>query len=270
MKKLDKFANVNVGNKNYVVCELPYASSKAPIILDQNVFDKVHNLNKKWKINDKGFVITQVKTNDTIREFALHDIVMRIVDENYFNRNNNVIIHINTLGVDNRSENLMYDITEKDIKKNLKKKKRTISLSEESGIIPDEIPSYVWYVKEDSSHGDRFMLNLGDVSWKSSSSKKLSLRYKLEETKKYMRYLKDVRNDLFEEYSMNGDLNDEGENLIRSYIKIAQTAGFKINNIDLDKQTDIYLKENTNDLSTEEKIYLDFFNPQIGKLNLKF
>lgn len=270
MKKFDKYCKVNYEDNEYIVCELNYGSKKAPVILDVDTFNKIKQLDKFWKVNDKGIVTTQIKSDDTVRDVALHDVVMRIIDKDYFNRENNTILHINKLGIDNRAENLMYDVTEKNIKKNLKKKKRTILLPEDTFITPEEIPSYVWYIKEDATHGDRFVVNIGDINWKSTSSKKLSLRYKLEETKKYMRYLKDVRSDLFEEYSMNGDLNDKGNSLIDSFIKISQTAGYNINYSSVDKNTDNYLKENLANLSTEEKMYLDIFNPRVGRLNFKF
>ena len=100
----------------------------------------------------------------------------------------------------------------------------------------------MWYLKEDNTHGERFIVDIGDIQWKSTSSKKVSLKYKLEETKKYLRFLKEDRNDLFSDYSMNGDLNSDGLNLIKSFVKISQDAGFKnINDISDTKNTNKYI-----------------------------
>ena len=49
------------------------------------------------------------------------------------------------------------------------KKKRTIKLPKSSGITPDDIPTYIWYVKETANHGDRFVVEIGDIKWKTTS-----------------------------------------------------------------------------------------------------
>ena len=72
-------------------------------------------------------------------------------------------------------------------------------------------------MKPDSSHGERFMVNIGDINWKTTSTNELSLKYKLEEAKMFLRHLLRSRPDLYEEYSMNGDFNKEGIDLLNSY-----------------------------------------------------
>ena len=54
-------------------------------------------------------------------------------------------------------------------------------------------------MKPNGSHGDRFMVEIGDVKWKTTSSKKLSLKYKLEEAKLFLRQLKRESPELFEQ-----------------------------------------------------------------------
>lgn len=273
MGKFNKYYKIDHDNHTYAVCELSYTTKTttktAPVIMDWNVFQEIKNLNKNWHINDKGFVVTthkytadaanSVDTVDKVREISLHDVVMKISDGILQPKS---ILHIDKLGVDNRRENLDYDTNNKDITKNLKKKSRTLELPEDCGIIPDEIPSYVWYLKEDSTHGNRFIINIGDVKWKSTASKKVSLKYKLEETKKYMRHLKTIRSDLFDDYSMNGDLNEDGLLLIDEFIKISQKAGFNLNNDVIQKNTNKFLKQNLDGLTEEEIMLLDLFNPE--------
>lgn len=274
MGKFDKHYKI-IHNKNiYAICELSYNSKIAPILMDWNIFKEIKILNKSWHINDKGLVMTNHKYTDAkdgiekIKEFSLHEIVMRISDGQINEKLNNSILHINKLGVDNRRSNLIYDTNEKDITKNIKKKSRTIILPDDCGIVPDEIPSYIWYLKEDTTHGDRFIIDIGDVRWKSTGSKKVSLKYKLEETKKYMRYLKNIRSDLFDDYSMNGDLNEEGLELINDFLQISQKAGFKLN-YNIQNHTNNFLKENLIGLTGEEIILLELFNPDGERHNFR-
>ena len=268
MGKLNKYRRITHKNNNYVVCELMYGENNVPVILDSNKFEEVQNLNKNWYINDKGFVITTHKTTENdiekIKEISLHDVIM------YLNGNtlNKPILHINKIGIDNRISNLSYDTHDKHIQKNLKKKSRTISLPKKCGIIPENLPSYVWYVKEDSSHADRFMVDVGDVNWKSTGSKKVSLKYKLEETKKYMRHLKNARPDLFNEYSMNGDLNKNGVGLLDDFLNISKDAGYYLNDIS-NANTEKYLKEDTVGLSNEEINLLTSFVPDGPRHNFR-
>lgn len=264
MGKLNEYIKIY----NYAVCSLYYNGEKVPIIIDLNIYKIIVKLDKSWHVNDKGLVVTTYKIHDNngdnIKEIYLHDIVMKLNNKNM----NKPILHINKIGVDNRLCNLMYDTCDKDILKNIKKKSRTVNLPKESNINPDEIPSFVWYLKEDDTHGDRFIIELGDIRWKSTASKKVSLRYKLEETKKYLRYLKYDRPDLFEDYSMNGDLNNEGKKILDSFIEISQKAGF--NNIKkINNNTDKYIAQNLLGLSKEEIVLLNLFDPENNRINFR-
>jgi len=271
MGKLDKYVKILNNNFEYAVCNLQYNGRMVPIVIDWDVFEIVTKMNKVWNVNDKGIVVTNHKIFEDginkIKEIYLHDIVMKLSNESFENR---PILHINKIGVDNRKCNLMYDAPNKDILKNIKKKSRTITLPQHSGINPEHLPSYVWYLKEDNSHGERFIVDIGDTQWKSTSSKKVSLRYKLEETKKYLRFLQDARSDLFSEYSMNGDLNNGGIDLVKSFVKISQDAGFKnIQDISDDKNTNKYISEDLRGLTEEEIILLNMFDPNVGKLDFR-
>lgn len=127
----------------------------------------------------------------------------------------------------------------------------------------------MWYLKEDSTHGDRFIIDIGDVKWKSTASKKVSLKYKLEETKKYMRHLKLTRPDLFSDYSMNGDLNEDGIVLIDEFITISQKAGFSLNSDVKHKNTSKFLKEDLDGLTEEEIMLLELFHPDGERHNFR-
>lgn len=258
MVKLTNAKRVNYDGHSYAVIGLSYKNTIVPIVLDLNDYTQIEQFDKSWHVTDKGMVVTTHRTikdgEEIVREVYMHDLVLKL-NKLYTSA---PTLHVNRLGIDNRKSNLMADTLDKETTKNIKKKERIINLTD-SGIQSNDIPSYVWYLKDSDSHGERFMVNVGDIKWKSSSSKKLSLRYKLEETKKYLRYLKGIRPDLFTDYSMNGDLNDEGKLMLKTFIGISKIAGFS-NLSMLSNKTDIYLKEKHNGLSKEE----------IGLLNSTF
>lgn len=264
MANLDNFIKIEYKNKKYIVCKIPYNNVFAPVLIDYEQFNQIKTLNKKWHINDKGFVVANHRMLDdgeyVNKEIYMHDLIMKL--NNNINYTNS-IIHINKLGVDNRLENLIYDTDDKNITKNMRKKSRIISFPKSYDIDPEMIPTFVWFMKEDKTHGERFMVDMGDVQWKSTGSKKVSLKYKLEETKKYLRYIKQTQPELFKKYSLNGDLNETGEQLLKSFLKIVKSAGFdSINdNIEVFNNTDKYLKQNLSGLTDEEKLLLTNFDP---------
>ena len=76
-----------------------------------------------------------------------------------------------------------------------------------------KLPSFVWYLKPDSSHGERFQIDLGNIKWKSTSSDNLSINYKLEETKNLATTfgaIYELANAGVTSYVYNGDLNGDG------------------------------------------------------------
>jgi hypothetical protein len=233
--------------------------------MDFEIYKIIKKFDRSWHINDKGFVVTIHKScennQEITSEICMHEIIMKIVKQHQ----DCPLLHINKLGIDNRIANLMYDTKDKSINKNIRKKKRIVDLPDDSGIDPDELPSFVWYLKENGSHGDRFVVEISDYVWKSTSSKKVSLRYKLEETKKYLRYLKQHQSSLFNEHAMNGDLNKHGNALLDSFYDIAFKAGFgHLTKINKECQTDSYLEQNLNDLSDVEKQLLSIYDPSSG------
>lgn len=228
---MDCYRKISYNGKDYAVCKMNYKDYNLPITLDWNDYSKIKQLNKKWRCNQSGFVSCPHTVDGETRDVYLHELIMLLKDqeEGLGGRKDSPIIHINRIGLDNRRENLMYDIYNKDYQKNIKKKRRTVELPIETGIDPDEIPTYIWYMRPDASHGDRFMVNIGDVNWKTTSSNNVSLRYKLEEAKLYLRHLLRKRPDLLEEFSMNGDYNKGGKELSNSFYDIVHKTGF--NNI---------------------------------------
>ena len=263
MGKLGNFKKISYNNKDYAVTQLNYNGNNVPVILDWDIRNKIIDFDKNWRINEKGYVVTSHKIiqeggNESSRDIYLHDVVLKLKGL----IPNKPVLHINKLGIDNRFDNLMLDTRNKEITKNLNKKTRTVILPKNSKININDIPSYVWYMKPDSSHGDRFLVDIDNIKWKTSSSKDLSLKYKLEEAKKFLRELKISKEHLFNDYSMNGDLNEHGKDNLTSFVTISQSAGFKNLNNNIENNTDIYLKEDLKGLSEFEINLLTNFIPR--------
>lgn len=244
-----KFKKIRYKNKFYAVVNVKYKTFNVPVTLDWDDFRVISSLGKTWKCNKFGFVSCSHKYKGVQKEVFIHEIVMALKQKGLKKKPlKKSILHINRIGWDNRRNNLEYDTKNKEKNKNIKKKRRTIELPENSGIRVEDIPTYVWYMKPDKTHGERFLVDVaGHYQWKTTSSKKLSLRYKLEEAKKYLREVKKSRPDLFEDYSMNGDFTKEGKELIISFFSIVYRAGYEhINQFKPVNNTDELLKPGKN------------------------
>jgi hypothetical protein len=239
-------------NKKYTIIKIPYKSIIIPIILDTDIYNKIKDDKRCWNITNNGNVYTKIQDNNSNTIIYLHEIAYILK----YGRNNYPLVHINKIPLDNRIENLMEDKKNKDIRKNLNKKSRTIKLK---NIDVDKIPSFVWYMKDDGEHGERFQIKLGNINWKCTSCNELSLQYKLEETKKYLRQYKEQNNIDFLRNSMNSDLNINGIKLKKEFYDILKKINL-IFDYSLDKNTDILLKEDLTGLNEIEKKLLQDFN----------
>jgi len=248
MVYFNDITNMSYNNRKYSIIKVKYKSTNVPIIIDRDIYDKIKDNKRNWIIANNGMIYTNI--NDS--NIYLHEFVYILKN----GKNKYPLIHINKIPLDNRIENLMEDKQNKDIRKNLNKKSRTIKLK---NIDVNKIPSFVWYMKDDGNHGERFQIKLGNINWKCTSCDKLSLRYKLEETKKYLRQYKEKNNIDFLENSMNSDLNIHGIRLKKEFYQILGNINMKYE-YTLDRNTDILLQENLNGLNDLEKKLLYDFN----------
>lgn len=292
MSRLESKINLEYNGNKYTIVIISHLNNEMPILLDRTIYKIIKQLRLDWYINDKSHIYT-VRTSthkgQTYNEYIyIHDLVMRLGRAGIAQKNTLTIaqiteymrhaispskseypiIHLNRIHFDNRYANLQYDIPNKTTYvKNIKKKKRTINLKR-YGISVQELPTYVWYLKPDSSHGGRFCIEIPEeISWRSTSSKHLSLRYKLEETKKYLRYLSQNRPDIFNYFSMNGDLNLEGRTLLKEYNKMIRCVNYEVPVQEI-SNTERFIKKDTSDLTAEELYVLYRFNPSNGSINV--
>lgn len=224
---------ISFDKRDYAVIRRNYKGMVLPLVVDWNDYIRIDGLEKSWKCHKNGFVSCQHKHRGKIRDVFLHELVMVLKknigldgqNKDEDDEENRPILHINRIGLDNRRCNLVYR-GHQTASRNTKKKKRTIRLPPESGIDPDTIPTYIWYLKPHGTHGERFVVEVGEVRWKTTASKGVSIDEKLDQAKQYLRNLYQTRSELFDERSMNGDHSRLGRRLAEEFQKIVRLAGY--------------------------------------------
>ncbi len=252
MSNLGDAVNTIHNNKKYTIIRVAYKSKYIPVVMDTDIYERVKRNNLKWHVSQSSTLhtlYTLIKDNT----LYLHEIVFYLKNGR---KNNRPLIHLNKVGLDNRCDNIIEDSCNKIIRKNLNKKARTIKLK---SIDTSNIPSFVWYLKKDASHGERFQVELGNIKWKSTSSDRLSLHYKLEETKKYLRQYKEYNPSQFRENSMNSDLNEAGVKLKKQFYDILKAVNLNYD-YSINSNTDELLKEDTSKLCKLERKLLSEFS----------
>jgi len=119
------------------------------------------------------------------RELYLHNFLMKP-------RPQEAVKHISKNGLDNRRANLR--LVDAGILNNQTKKRRNVELPPMCGIRPEEIPRHIWYVQANGYHRDRFAIEFKTegILWKSTSSKDVSLKEKLEHAMERLKELYEI------------------------------------------------------------------------------
>lgn len=214
------YTDVKYNDKDYVVGII--TSNKGFI---KFVFDKEDEENvkgKSWHVTSTGYISSYYVYNNATVQLLLHNVVMsRMIFPGKGAKES--VDHINRNPLDNRKENLRI-ISQTEQNLNQKKKTRTlVKLPDDSGISPDELPRHIWYVKANGAHGDRFAIEFKTegIIWKSTSSKQVSLREKLNQAKYKL-------SELYIEYPylnpITNTILETADNLNKSFNKIVQTS----------------------------------------------
>jgi hypothetical protein len=241
----------NIIDENYTIMNINYKNKNIPILLNTPYAEILKTYEKEWFFKSNGLVYCIHNKDDIKMELFLHDIIILLKNQ----EDNHLflklpIYHINKITIDNRIENLTFD-TKKNI---INKKKRTLVLPIDSNVEIDELPPYIWYSKKSKSHGDYFIVNIDKKKWKTTSSQKVSLRYKLEEAKKYMRELKITSPNLFSKFDINNKLTKIEKYLLNSFYKIIYDKGYYyINKNEIENAIDKFIKEKPELLTEIEK-----------------
>lgn len=133
----------------------------------------------KWHFASGAYIATSIKVdisgNEKKRELYLHAFLMK-PGPMY------TVQHISKNGLDNRRDNLRV-VNDSMAAIGHAKKKRNVELPALCGIRLEEIPKHIWYVQANGYHRDRFAIEFKTegILWKSTSSKEVSLKEKLEQ-----------------------------------------------------------------------------------------
>jgi hypothetical protein len=197
--KPNKFINTIHNGKEYCVGIIESMNGPMKFVFDLEDKSKVIQYN--WFIISKHYVGTQFSVIDGKKQILLlHNLVMNRLTP-LGKGAAQTVDHINRIPLDNRKENLcVKSQTEQNL--NQKKKPRNIvQLPDGCGIEADELPRHIWYIKANGGHGDRFAVECKSIGfvWKTTSSKNVSLREKLQQAK-------DKLQEIYEEHP---ELNPE-------------------------------------------------------------
>ena len=177
-----EFIDVQYNNINYIVGTIYRNNHPIKFIFDKDDEEKVKS--KFWHCTSAGYISSSQYIDGKEKQLLLHRLVMNCLEFPGKGAAESVD-HINRNPLDNRKENLrIVSQTEQNL--NQKKKPRNVvQLPENCGIEPNEIPKHIWYIKPNGGHGDRFAIEFKteNLVWKSSSSKKISLKEKLNQAK---------------------------------------------------------------------------------------
>jgi hypothetical protein len=214
-----KYTDVVYRDKEYTVGYINSNNIIVKFVIDKEDHPKMKDYS--WHYISNAYVSHTVPIDNKRRELYLHNMVMGRIEFPGKGVKES-IDHINRIGLDNRKENLRL-VTQSDQNMNQIKKKRNITLPEDSGLNTDDIPTHIWYVKANGNHGDRFAIEFKteNIVWKTTSSKKISLKDKLESSKQKLQ-------ELYELYPYLNPINSEKTQKIKeltdSYYAIIELA----------------------------------------------
>lgn len=199
--------DVIYNDKHYVVCCIPFNDEYKMFIVDGD--DKLKILNKGWCYRSEGgYVSCNYYVEDVQKDLYLHNFIMnKLTFEGKGQQQ--TIDHINRIGTDNRKSNLREVSSQSAQNFNQKRRERTTELPPDCGITVDQFPKNIYYGGPNDGHGDFFYIEIRGVSaltnennikhkyynnskyvWRSTKSKKSTLKLKLQETIDQLLYLK--------------------------------------------------------------------------------
>lgn len=264
-KELINHKIVTYNNKTYFVGKITKTGTDHLFVTNYEFKDNI--IYNQWLLGSTGYICVYVYINGTRHTLQLHNYVM---GKYTFDGQGQEYIydHINRIPTDNRKENLrLYNTVENN--SNQSRRKRTIELPENCGVKVEEIPTGVWFSKErtikNKKHGTYFTIEIKEndeniVYWHSATTVELSLKFKLEQTKKYLRLLKESKPEIFKTHNIEYELNEEAIKLAKEYNEIIKLSGYTCVNDNLVKINDRnYLKEDLNGLSEQEIELLNNF-----------
>lgn len=260
--RLTNYEIVKYSDKEYVICKLTFASKTRLLVIDFNDFEKIKYL--KWDYMTNGYVSTRIYINRKLEiTIYIHNLIMNQIKFTS-DRTGKTVDHINRIPLDNRKENLRM-VNQSGQNFNQNRKARTVKLPDNCNIKLTEIPRTVSYSKARGIGGEYFEVytpnfNNQDLRWSSSRDKTVSLRFKLEQSKKYLRYLQNKYPEEFNKRHIEKEYNDDEIKLIESYNAIIKLSKFYDQTMEIKYNQTNYLKEDLTHLTEPEIKLLNSLN----------
>jgi HNH endonuclease len=193
MPGIISYIDVSLNNKDYIVGTVKHNNTDINFVFDKEDFNKVSQ--RAWHLSAGQYIASTFYYTDEItnikhkKELYLHNLVMNKLDFPGKGAKESVD-HISRNTLDNRKSNLRI-VTQSEQNINQKTRSRIATLPEGCQIDISDIPRHIWYIKANGAHGDRFAIEFvtENICWKTTSSKKVSLRDKLEQAKTKLKEL---------------------------------------------------------------------------------
>lgn len=174
-----EYSEIDIDGITCIKGSCRHKDSRLEFIIDKD--DYAYVKSRHWYSMTSGkYVGCKININNKSHTVGLHNFIMNKIDFPGKGAKE-TIDHINRNGLDNRKCNLRL-VSQSLQRINQKSRARSAQLPE--GI--SELPKHIWYIKPNGAHGDRFCIELKTegITWKTTSSKKVSIEEKLEQAKK--------------------------------------------------------------------------------------
>ena len=216
------YQEVVYNDKEYIVGTCFANGEPQQFVFDKDESDKV--IGRSWHRSAEKYIGSAIRDDGKRKQLFLHNLIANHLDHPGKGAKE-TIDHINRIGFDNRKENLRI-LTQSEQNINQTKRERSITLPEGCNIYPEDIPRHIWYIKANGAHGDRFAIEFKSkgLCWKTTSSKKVSLKNKLLEAKEK---LQEFYNDYPHLNPFDTNKLALEESLKRSYEEILALANRK-------------------------------------------
>jgi hypothetical protein len=297
---------VNYNDINYIVCCIPFNDDFKMFVCDIDKYDEF--IKRSWHYRIDGhYIASTYITDDEInnkKELYLHNFVMNKLTFDGKGQQH-TIDHINRIGTDNRKVNLREANSQSAQNLNQQKRERKTELPENSGLSVNDIPKNIYYGKPNGNHGDFFYIeikgiptmNNGKFVWKSTKSKSVLLKLKLQQTIDKLSNLKDeypelknilvdeesdnIRKELIEQYNDILKLSHYPKSVIEANLRDFTGEYIKLNlNTNIDELEKVNkIKESgkkTDKLPPDSGLTIDmipkycYFKPESDKRGCKF
>ena len=168
------YRDISHGGVEYTIGSILFKENLVEFLVDRADWAAIKDYAWHYSSNMLATTVTDPVTGK--REVYLHTMLLAPSPTE-------IVQHISGNGLDNRRCNLRRVDKAQASQSQRAKKKRNVELPPLCGIEPDQIPRHIWFVQANGYHRARFAIEFKTekVLWKSTSSKQVSLKEKLDQ-----------------------------------------------------------------------------------------